>query len=327
MRAVLPFTAARFARAIVMPNLQAAGHDHRAGARLPRAHPGRVARGLRLRAADDAVPDRSHRAGGGRPRARRPASYTASSSTRPAPRPIPMPASPTSAKSTPCSTRMAELGLRPAGAWRSDRRRTSTCSIARRVSSTSVLAPLRRDFPELADRLRAHHHDAPPSVRARSARAASPRRITPQHLLHNRNALFAGGIRPHHYCLPVLKTRADRAGAAGGGRERQIRASSSAPTARRTRAQTKEAACGCAGIFTAHAGIELYAEAFEAARRARQLEGSPRTTAPISTACRATRDASRSSRRHGRCRRTIRSAPMSSCRCAPASTSRWRLAS
>jgi dihydroorotase len=88
--------------------------------------------------------------------------------------------------------------------------------------------------------------------------------ITPQHLLMNRNAIFDGGIRPHHYCLPVLKRERDRealVGAACGDDPRFFLGSDSAPHAR----HTKEAACGCAGIFSAHAGIELYAEVFEEA--------------------------------------------------------------
>ena len=106
-----------------------------------------------------------------------------------------------------------------------------------------------------------------------SARApASPRPITPQHLLLNRNALFAGGIRPHHYCLPVLKREAHRAAlvaAATGGSPRFFLGTDSAPHARRA----KEAACGCAGIFSAHAAIELYAEVFEAAGALDQPRG------------------------------------------------------
>ena len=87
----------------------------------------------------------------------------------------------------------------------------------------------------------------------------------------NRNALFAGGLRPHHYCLPVLKTEEHRAAlleAVAGGSPRFFLGTDSAPHARRA----KEAACGCAGIFSAHAGIELYAEAFEAAGALDQLE-------------------------------------------------------
>lgn len=96
--------------------------------------------------------------------------------------------------------------------------------------------------------------------------------ITPQHLLHNRNAIFEGGIRPHYYCLPILKTEPDRAAllaAATSGNPRFFLGTDSAPHEQRT----KENACGCAGMFSAHAGIELYAEAFEAAGKLDRLEG------------------------------------------------------
>ena len=103
---------------------------------------------------------------------------------------------------------------------------------------------------------------------ARSGLAAT---VTPQHLLLNRNALFAGGLRPHHYCAPVLKAEADRTAllaAVARGSPRLFLGTDSAPHAR----QAKEAPCGCAGIFSAHAAIELYAEAFEAAGALGQLE-------------------------------------------------------
>jgi dihydroorotase len=95
--------------------------------------------------------------------------------------------------------------------------------------------------------------------------------VTPQHLLMNRNALFAGGLRPHHYCLPVLKAETHRAAllaAVAAGSPRLFLGTDSAPHAR----HAKEAARGCAGIFSAHAGIELYAEAFEAAGALPKLE-------------------------------------------------------
>jgi dihydroorotase len=95
--------------------------------------------------------------------------------------------------------------------------------------------------------------------------------ITAHHLLLNRNALFQGGIRPHHYCLPVLKREKHRQAllkAATSGHARFLLGTDSAPHARRT----KEAACGCAGIYTSHAAIELYAEAFEAAGALARLE-------------------------------------------------------
>jgi len=103
------------------------------------------------------------------------------------------------------------------------------------------------------------------------ARAGIAATVTPQHLLMNRNALFAGGLRPHHYCLPVLKAEAHRAAlvtAVAAGSPRLFLGTDSAPHAR----HAKEGACGCAGIFSAHAGIELYAEAFQAAGALAQLE-------------------------------------------------------
>ncbi len=104
------------------------------------------------------------------------------------------------------------------------------------------------------------------------ARAGVAATITPQHLLMNRNALFTGGIRPHHYCLPVLKTEPDRRAlldAIKSGNPRFFLGTDSAPHAR----HTKETTCGCAGIFSSHAGIELYAEAFEAIGALGKLEG------------------------------------------------------
>jgi len=96
--------------------------------------------------------------------------------------------------------------------------------------------------------------------------------ITPQHLLLNRNALFLGGVRPHHYCLPVLKREEHREAlveAATSGNPKFFLGSDSAPHSR----ITKEAACGCAGVYSAHAAIELYATAFEEAGALDRLEG------------------------------------------------------
>ena len=95
--------------------------------------------------------------------------------------------------------------------------------------------------------------------------------ITAHHLLMNRNALFLGGIRPHHYCLPVLKREEHREAlveAATSGNPKFFLGTDSAPHAR----STKEASCGCAGIYTAHAGVELYAIAFEEAGALDKLE-------------------------------------------------------
>ena len=95
--------------------------------------------------------------------------------------------------------------------------------------------------------------------------------ITAHHLLLNRNALFDGGLRPHHYCRPVLKREPHRLAlveAATSGHSRFFLGTDSAPHPRRN----KETACGCAGIYTAHAAIELYAEVFEQANALNRLE-------------------------------------------------------
>jgi len=95
--------------------------------------------------------------------------------------------------------------------------------------------------------------------------------VTAHHLLLNRNALFQGGVRPHHYCLPVLKRETHREaliGAATSGNPKFFLGTDSAPHAR----GAKEAACGCAGIYSAHAALELYAIAFEEAGALDRLE-------------------------------------------------------
>ncbi len=95
--------------------------------------------------------------------------------------------------------------------------------------------------------------------------------LTPQHLLMNRNAIFAGGLRPHAFCLPVLKREAHRAAlvaAATSGNPRFFLGTDSAPHPR----HAKESDCGCAGIYSAHAAIELYAEVFDAAGALTGLE-------------------------------------------------------
>jgi len=95
--------------------------------------------------------------------------------------------------------------------------------------------------------------------------------ITPHHLLMNRNAMFTGGIRPHHYCLPILKREEHRLAlvkAATSGSPKFFLGTDSAPHAK----SAKEAACGCAGMYSAHAGIELYAEVFEMENALDKLE-------------------------------------------------------
>ena len=134
----------------------------------------------------------------------------------------------------------------------------------------SVLLPLVDRFPRL--RVVFEHITTARAVEfVGNARPGVGATITPQHLLHNRNAIFSGGIRPHYYCLPILKRERDRQallGAATSGNPRFFLGTDSAPHER----AAKENACGCAGMFTAHAAIELYAEAFESAGRLDRLE-------------------------------------------------------
>ena len=133
-----------------------------------------------------------------------------------------------------------------------------------------VLAPLAGRFPAL--RIVFEHITT--SEAADFVRQSGPNigaTITVHHLLLNRNAIFAGGIRPHHYCLPVLKRETHRRAlveAATSGNPRFFLGTDSAPHSR----GAKEAACGCAGCYTAHAGIELYAEVFDQAGALDKLE-------------------------------------------------------
>jgi dihydroorotase len=139
-----------------------------------------------------------------------------------------------------------------------------------RVFIDQVLVPLIERHPRLKVVLE-HVTTADGVAFVRSARPGIAATITPQHMLLNRNALFSGGLRPHHYCLPVLKAEHHRLavfGAATSGEERFFLGTDSAPHTRRS----KESDCGCAGIFSAPVGLEAYAEAFEAAGALPRLE-------------------------------------------------------
>lgn len=133
------------------------------------------------------------------------------------------------------------------------------------------LATLTQQFPAL--RLVVEHlttRDAVEFVKASGPNIAAT--ITPQHLLYNRNAMLVGGIRPHFYCLPILKRELHRqalVAAAISGNPKFFLGTDSAPHLK----HLKEHSCGCAGCFSAHAAIELYAEAFEAAHALDKLEG------------------------------------------------------
>lgn len=132
------------------------------------------------------------------------------------------------------------------------------------------LIPLRRDFPEL--KIVFEHittKEAAQYVLAADRFVGAT--ITPQHLLYNRNAIFMGGVRPHYYCLPILKREEHRVAlvqAATSGSPKFFLGTDSAPHA----AHLKEHASGCAGCYTAPLALELYAEAFEAAGALDKLE-------------------------------------------------------
>lgn len=133
-----------------------------------------------------------------------------------------------------------------------------------------IMQPLLKDYPSL--KVVFEHittADAAQFVTNESDRIAAT--ITPHHLLLNRNDLLVGGIHPHHYCLPVLKRNTHQQAllkAATSGSKKFFLGTDSAPHPR----EGKENSCGCAGIYSAHAAIELYAEAFEAADALDKLE-------------------------------------------------------
>lgn len=139
-----------------------------------------------------------------------------------------------------------------------------------RVFLEKVLVALAARFPEL--KIVVEHittREAADFVEGASDNVAAT--ITAHHLLINRNALFVGGVRPHHYCLPVVKRETHRQAlvrAAASGSPKFFLGTDSAPHAR----HTKETSCGCAGVYTAHAAIELYAEALDNAGALDKLE-------------------------------------------------------
>jgi dihydroorotase len=134
-----------------------------------------------------------------------------------------------------------------------------------------VMTPLRKDFPELKVVFE-HITTKEAAQYVADADAHTAATITAHHLLYNRNAIFLGGIRPHYYCLPVLKREVHRQAlvqAATSGSPKFFLGTDSAPHP----AHLKEHPCGCAGCYTALTALELYAEAFEAAGALDKLEG------------------------------------------------------
>jgi len=133
-----------------------------------------------------------------------------------------------------------------------------------------TLNPLIRRIPSL--RIVFEHittRDAVQFVNSAGANVAAT--ITPQHLMYDRNAIFKGGVRPHYYCLPILKRKVHQEAliaVATGGNKNFFLGTDSAPHSR----SNKETACGCAGIYSAHAGLEFYAQVFERANALDKLE-------------------------------------------------------
>ncbi len=267
LRAVVPHTAARFGRALIMPNLrppvtstaQALAYRERILAVVPGA---RFEPLMSLYLTDSLPPDEIDRArDSGRVIAVKlyPAGATTNSD-----------AGVTAIEKVhPVLERMEKLGMVLCVHGEATGAEIDVFD-RERVFIERVLSPLVRRFPAL--RIVFEHittADAAQFVRAAGANVAAT--VTAHHLLLNRNALFEGGIRPHHYCLPVLKRESHRQAlieAVTSGSPRFFLGTDSAPHAR----STKEAACGCAGCYTAHAGIELYAEAFDAAGALDRLE-------------------------------------------------------
>lgn len=262
MASVLPYSARQFARALIMPNLrppvttteQALAYRERILAALPGEH-APFEPWMALYLTDNTPPDEIRRAkDSGAVLAVKlyPAGATTNSD-----------AGVTDlARAWPTLEKMAELGMPLCVHGEVTRDAVDIFDREARFID-EVLAPLTARLPEL--KLVFEHittSRAADFVRAAGANVAAT--ITPQHLLHNRNAIFQGGIRPHYYCLPVLKTEPDREAllaAATSGSPKFFLGTDSAPHAR----HAKETGCGCAGCFTAHAALELYAEAFDAA--------------------------------------------------------------
>ncbi len=268
LRAVLPFTAARFARALIMPNLKPAVSTAEQALSYRRRILDALPAGTRFEPlmtlyltdrTDPAEVDRARASGCIVGFKLYPAGATTHSD-----------AGVTDIRRVDAVlARMQETGLVLEVHGEVTDPRVDIFERESRFIDT-VLAPLAERFPRL--RIVFEHITSRAAVRfVLSAREGIAATLTPQHLLMNRNALFAGGLRPHHYCLPVLKSEADREallGVIASGDPRFFLGTDSAPHGR----AAKEAACGCAGIFSAHAGLELYAEAFEAAGALERLE-------------------------------------------------------
>jgi dihydroorotase len=269
LKSVVKFTAARFGRAIVMPNLkpaitstaEAQAYHDRIVAALPADTPFEPLMTLYL--TDATAPDEIDRA--------RAAGIVHGVKLYPAGATTHSDAGVTDIRKVyPTLARMEELGM-PLQVHGETPGADVDVFDRETHFIDAVLIPLLERFPALP--VVFEHITTDRAVQfVRDARARVAATITPQHLLHNRNAIFSGGIKPHFYCLPILKRERDRQAllaAATSGNPRFFLGTDSAPHER----ATKENACGCAGMFTAHAAIELYAEAFDELGRLDRLQG------------------------------------------------------
>jgi dihydroorotase len=260
LRTVLPFTAARFARAIVMPNLQppvttvarAAAYRERILAALPKGARFEPLMTLYLTDGTGAADIEQAQESGIVFACKL---YPAGATTHSESGVTDM------ARLEPALAAMTAIDLPLLVHGEVTDRQVDVFDREARFIER-VMEPLCRRWPKL--RVVFEHVSSRAAVDfVRHARPGVAATITPQHLMFNRNALFAGGIRPHYYCLPILKTEADRRSlldAVSGGDRRFFLGTDSAPHSR----AAKESACGCAGIFSASAAIELYAQIFEA---------------------------------------------------------------
>jgi len=268
LAAVLPYTARQFARALIMPNLrppvtttgQALAYRDRILAALPEKNDFLPLMALYL---TDNVPPSEIETAKASGAVLAVKLYPAGATTN-------SDAGVTDLSRTQATLeKMAELGM-PLCIHGEVTRDAVDVFDREAVFIDEVLAPLHTRLPEL--KIVLEHITttrAADFVRAAGDNVAAT--LTPQHLLHNRNAIFKGGIRPHYYCLPVLKTEPDREAliaAATSGNPKFFLGTDSAPHA----LHAKETGCGCAGCFTAHAALELYAEAFDAASALDRLE-------------------------------------------------------
>ena len=269
LRAVLPHTAAQFGRAIVMPNLKppvtttALAEAYRARILAARPAGSDFEPLMTLYLTDNTAADEIHRA--------KASGFVHAVKLYPAGATTNSDSGVTDLKHTyPALEAMQESGMVLAIHGEVTDRDIDVFD-REKVFIEEKLIPLRRDFPGL--RIVFEHittREAADYVRQAEGDIAAT--ITAHHLLYNRNAIFTGGIRPHYYCLPVLKRETHRQAllaAATSGNPRFFLGTDSAPHAQ----GDKEADCGCAGCYTALHALELYATAFEAAGAIDRLEG------------------------------------------------------